>query len=338
MIETMVEQAPMPVLEPMGTPLPECTMADYARVAAKITWTWPGWLPNGMVTMLAAEQGLGKSNVALFLAQVCAFGGAWPDGQTAVPRGQTVWLETEAAMALHRERAERWGGEAFLHAVRLPQEDPLAETRLDDAEHLANLRRLLFEPAVALLVIDSLSGGHLRDENSGEAGQIVRSLAYLAEETGKPVVVVHHLGKNRFLNPVVTLDRVRGHTSITQYARTLWALDAPDPGDREALRLSVIKNNMIRLPDPLGMRITDRGLTFSRHAPTPPELQSELETAEIFLKTCLGNGQQVAVKEVEEEAEAQGIERRTLRRAKIKLGVKSGKDRFDGQWFWSLPR
>jgi len=338
MSETVVERAPIPVLEPMGTPLPECTMADYARMAAKISWTWTGWLPNGLVTMLAAEQGLGKSSIALHLARVCAFGGAWPDGRPAAPRGQTVWVETEAALALHRERAERWGGEDFLRAIRLPHEDPLAETRLDDPEHLALLRRLLFDPAVALMVIDSLSGGHLRDENSGEAGQIVRALAYIAEETGKPVLVVHHLGKNRFLGPSISLDRVRGHSSITQYARAIWALDAPDPAERETLRLSVIKNNMLRLPTPLGMSIGDAGLTFSPQAPEPPAQHSEMETAEEFLRSCLGDGRKVAGKELEEEAEAQGISKGTLRRAKIKLGVKSEKVKYDSPWLWCLPR
>jgi hypothetical protein len=61
--------------------------------------------------------------------------------------------------------------------------------------------------------------------------------------------------------------------------------------------------------------------------------------AEEFLMAKLAHGP-VSKKEVEEEAEAQDISvKGALKRAKIKLQIKTWKERgkVDGDWFWELP-
>ncbi len=47
----------------------------------EIAWLWPGWLPRGMLTVLASNAGDGKSAIALEIARrVMVGGGSWPDG------------------------------------------------------------------------------------------------------------------------------------------------------------------------------------------------------------------------------------------------------------------
>ena len=55
-----------------------------------------------------------------------------------------------------------------------------------------------------------------------------------------------------------------------------------------------------------------------------------------FLQEILANGP-VNAKEAEEEAEANGISERTLRRARMTLGIKVAKDGYQGPWMWKLP-
>ena len=55
-----------------------------------------------------------------------------------------------------------------------------------------------------------------------------------------------------------------------------------------------------------------------------------------FLQNELAAGPRAA-KELTEMAEANDISKRTLKRAKSKLGVITAKDGLDGGWTWRLP-
>jgi putative DNA primase/helicase len=62
-----------------------------------------------------------------------------------------------------------------------------------------------------------------------------------------------------------------------------------------------------------------------------------LREATEFLQERLANGPG-KVKEITEEAEANGITSATLRRAKRELGIKSHKGKsVDAEWLWELP-
>jgi putative DNA primase/helicase len=62
-----------------------------------------------------------------------------------------------------------------------------------------------------------------------------------------------------------------------------------------------------------------------------------MHQAEEFLRDLIGNGP-VPAEEGEEKAEAAGITKRTLARARKKVGVIAKKDNvFQGRWTWRLP-
>jgi len=176
--------APRPVLEPMGQALPEYTLADYAALTA-------GDLLD--MAELAAER--------LCDAAGGGAGGGQVERGAAPGEGLRLRRRLTGRDAGRPAREDGVGGDgggdvaaprargalgrrcaALLRAIRLLLENPLAEMRLDDAEHLVLMGRLLADLAMALLVIDSLSSGHTRDENSGETGVIVKALARLAQE------------------------------------------------------------------------------------------------------------------------------------------------------------
>ena len=43
------------------------SLAEMKRSFADVRWLWPGWIPRGMVTLLGAAPGMGKSLFALDL-------------------------------------------------------------------------------------------------------------------------------------------------------------------------------------------------------------------------------------------------------------------------------
>jgi hypothetical protein len=62
------------------------------------------------------------------------------------------------------------------------------------------------------------------------------------------------------------------------------------------------------------------------------ENEGKLEAAEEFIKEVLTPGEHVSVNEFNKQAEALGISKRTLGRARAKLGVKALKGAFAGGW------
>jgi hypothetical protein len=171
-------------------------------------------------------------------------------------------------------------------------------------------------------------------------------LRAFAEATGVAVVLIRHLNKSGGVNP---LHRGGGSIGIIGAARSgiLLAADPDDPGRRV---LAAVKSNFAATPRSIGLQLVVAPssphplvswLGPSNHtaasllaSPADSEERGALQDAEEFLRERLSAGEVPALL-VEEEAGKRGISKRTLRRAKVRLGVQSYRDR--EKWVWRLP-
>jgi len=146
----------------------------------------------------------------------------------------------------------------------------------------------------------------------------------------------HHIRKRGIFDveDIITLDRIRGISSILQYCRTIWAIDIPNQLDKDNKRISSLKNNLGKLPEPLGLYIDDIGVIHFGDAPYIKHNETVTEKAIDLLKSLLTKGP-VPSKKVEQEFIDAGISFATMNRAKEKLGVVSVREK-EG-WKWSLP-
>lgn len=328
-----------PEQEPANPP-PFRSLADIAEIQDGVQWAWPGFIPCGFVTAIVAAPGVGKSLLALELARRVAAGECWPDGTEleggGAREGKVLLCESEGRLALTLQRAKAWG--VTLSNLVLPLfENPLESVRLTDPEHKRLIRQEALRDEVSLIVFDSFSAGFAGDENTNAALAPMQWLSELATETGKPLLLIHHLRKKGRGDAAarVTLDDVRGHSSITQTPVVFIALSKPDPEQKDARRLEVIKNNLAVEPEPLGIVIGEGGrITFTETAPEIPRTQTKEQEAIDFLLELLASG---ALPEaaISEQADRAGINGRTLRRAKKRLGLVSIKDG-SGGWKWGL--
>lgn len=314
------------------------TLADLAGQLGEIEWTWPGWLPRGFVTLLAAEQDSGKSLFALWgIARSILLGDAWPDGQWPDHNAKTakvLWCEAEAAQQLLLERA----GKAGLPFVRIifPTDDPFRTIQLDNPLDVAELRETVSIHKPAILIYDALSGAHNKRENSSdEMLPVVRSLSDLARDFNIPALLVHHVGKC-IENGEISLRSIRGASAITQLARVVMALEKLD--DLGWLRLRAIKCNIGRKPEPIGVRILESGLEYgAAPKPRPKQPESATEKAKKFLLDQLSDGPQESCGLIEAGVGA-GFAKRTLERAKEELELVAFKQGFgkEGVWMWTI--
>lgn len=144
LLEAAQDFAPVPLLVPV----------DVARVLSEPSepprFVWDGYLPRGVVAMLGAHGGTGKSTIALMLAVAVAAGRGELLGVACEP-GRVVFASLEDSAAVVRHRLHKictaWGIEPHALAQRLSIVDGTSEPELfastgrDGGQHHARLCR-----------------------------------------------------------------------------------------------------------------------------------------------------------------------------------------------------
>ncbi|MCE5209882.1 MAG: AAA family ATPase [Chloroflexi bacterium] len=308
------------------------TWADIENQIGPITFDWKPWLPAGLLSIVASDAGIGKSALALRLAGCYTDNLPWPDGTSYLPTGGTVlWCEAEAAQAVNFNRAKKWN--LSLNRIITPFTDGLLDVNLDNKIHMAIVTEKAMLPGVRFIVVDSLSGSNNRKEKDSEIKQVTEFLARLARDSEKPILLTHHLRKRGLMDgDTVNLDQVRGSSAIVQAARVVWALDKPNRNSSK-IRLSMIKNNLTRFADPIGLEITEDGVTFG-DAPSEPKDETVTDRAADLLIALLSRGP-LPQSEIEQEFKGAGISNATMYRAKNKLHIVSKRE--GTRWLWGLP-
>mgnify|MGYP003376638554 CR=1 FL=1 len=306
--------------------------AEAETLIGEITWSWPGWMPNGLLTMLVSESGKGKSALALRIAACFIRGDCWPDGsQFTGETGKVIWCESEGALSVNVDRARKAG--VPFEKMLSPLADPLEEFSIDRPEHVERLRAMAARPDVRCIILDSLSGATQQDENSSAMLHSVKKLASIAAESGKAFLLLHHLNKGLSDGDGVHQRQIRGSSAIIQTARVVWAIDAPDDTDETHRRLSMVKNNLAAYAPPVGFRIAEGGITFTGDAPKRRSTDTVKDLAANFLLDILASGP-VPSSEVERQATERGISPNAIARAKKEIDADS--ERRDGRWITYL--
>lgn len=321
-------------------PVESRTIGEIRLAYGDVLWAWPGRIPCGHLTLIAGPQDSGKSWFAAYLAAVeTGHIEHWPDGTpyagqpgTGLP-AKVLLVETEEMRGAYAERLERMGvGDHWV--IVGPGGDYDIPDLLKQADSIERLAR---DEAVGMIIVDSLSGGHTIKEESAVMRQLLKRYARMAATLKIPIVLVHHTRKRRELESTkVTLDRVRGSTTITQFCRSVLALYRLDENDQSGpVRVESIKSTFCQSAEALGFTIGDDGLTFV-DAPEPVRIESQMDKACDLLKALLTDGPMLST-ELMDEAAGAGISRATLYRAKDNIGVVARRDGKARKWSWALP-
>lgn len=298
-----------------------CDWKDLLPHYGDIEWVWKDWLPRGMVSILAAETGIGKTACAMGLAGVLtAPGEEWPDGLPGPEQPErVVFIETENRTHLLLQRLWGWGLEGFELVRQLPRADRGGIDIAAPAQQQA-IAKAVKRTGARLLIIDSLSAGHRLDENSKQMKRLLLDLCRLAQEANVALLAIHHLRKRRGNESTSTnLDRLRGSTTIAQLAVVTLTLERPDPGSR-TLALRQIKNNVAPEQPPVGMQITQDGVVWTEAPEGAEDKGSALERARDFVLGALEDGPVESIVLYERGAK-HNLSRSTVYRAVKSLGL-----------------
>jgi hypothetical protein len=301
-----------------------------------VRWLWPGWLPRGLTSLLAAAPGTGKSYLALELARCLIAGTPFPDGAPVPQSGPVLFVDAENTPTIHKQRLSVWPAELLDQLYFML---PMSGRFAIDLNTLADRDRLsdmVWALRPLLVIVDSYGSVVGRGENVKENVQdMLAFFNQLAKEFDCSVLLVHHLRKaravpRRRVRPL-TLDAIRGSSHITAIARQIWALQfvpvGPEPRADDPRRLWVLKSNVGAPPPPLGVTFSPHPdhpdvaqLTFG-DAPQPYKPPTRVdECAQWLLELLAASQEPLRRGEILERARDAGFNNSLLYRARRQLG------------------
>ena len=242
-----------------------------------------GVLPTGKVGLLAAPGGMGKSSALVWLAISVATGRPW-FGLTLPKPGRVVLVLAEestadvarklhfSAQSLKLSEEEEGMAEQNICSLGAAGRDVVLLRRDPSGSHYASTfaEQLLIElnqfgPLRAIL-LDPLSRfAHAEAEtDASTATRMVEALERMTALPGNPAVIVAHhsrkMGRERSgEGAAMTGDDIRGSSALRDGVRWAAVLDPHDAregdarlpnGAHGAVRLSVVKSNVGRIPTP----------------------------------------------------------------------------------------
>ena len=297
------------------------TMSEVRNYFGDVKWSWYHHIPNGHVTMFVGPQGVGKSYLMAYLIAVLTGSKKnWPDEQPYTGKtGKVLLVETEQMRGEYVTRMTNFKVKDDRVLFPIEEKDDPTYT-VDLITDMNLVEASAKNNNCVAVIIDSLSGGHDLDEKSDNMRKILKILGTMAGRIQKPVIVAHHPRKKSYKeSPRVTLDRVRGSSTITQFCRSVIGMYRLSEDQTSVVRVEVIKASFCKPPEPFGFEIDENGLIFCE-APKVAKSMTATDVASEFLMEILANGP-VKIKTIRAQSEDEGITTYALYTAKNRLGV-----------------
>jgi hypothetical protein len=244
-------------LQEIGAELPETS------------WFWQAWIPRGLLTLLAAWPGVGKTYLALDLARRVVANLPAPDESAfELETGRVVYVDAEDFLPDIYERATAWGMNLDqFYPIRRPPRDLID---ISQPEYQDPLIDMCFDLRPDLVIVDSLSSVNAKGENNIEDVRDVLSFfVEVASAFEVALLLIHHLRKpNKGVTQPVTMHDLRGSGHLVAMARSILGIDIIKTGPEEDFngprQLKVVKKNRGKYPQPLSIQYHD--------SPTNPDV------------------------------------------------------------------
>lgn len=305
------------------------TLSDFTE--EEPSWLVEGWIPEGQITLLAADGGTGKTTLwcnlvaALSSGRPCLLDS--PDVKREPLKVAFFSTEDSVKKKLKRQLRQAGANEGNILTTDFSSGggDALRELKLGSDR----LREVIASFRPALCVFDPIQGFLPSRVNMGSRNEMrdcMAPLIALGEEFGTAFFIVCHTNKRMGASD---RSRLADSADLWDVARSVLMMGyTGEPGQRY---LSHEKNNYADRQETLllsfgeGGQLVKEGTTWKRDREFMQEAVTQRsapqrEECKAFLLEKLGeHGNSMASKELENLAKAAGYSRATIRRAKDEL-------------------
>jgi DNA polymerase len=333
-----------------------------------VEWWWKNRFARGKIALIAGMPDMGKGQILAFIVAAITAQLRLPCKEGVAPQGRVIWLNAEDGTA-DTVKPRLIAAGADINRVRFIKafKEGDATRTFSLVTDLDLLRQMIEEMGdVVLIVIDPITAylgvGKVDNRQGSDVRGVLTPFKELLEELRVGAVGITHFNKKDDVKSA--LLRILDSVSYVAAARHVYAV-LKDPEDKDSRLFLKAKNNLGDDADTKGLRYgfstkevgyDDRlkteiiapfvvwhsehvDLTADEALAAAGDHYEAGETAKDFLLKRLASGPVLAT-EILEEAKANDIAVRTLKRAKKKLGIDSVRqDPGDNKspWVWALP-
>ena len=228
-----------------------------------ITWLWENRIPQGKITLLEGDPGMGKSLLAIDIAAHVSTCRTMPGDCTGKIGSVILIAPEDGAADTIKPRVAAAGGHLsrihLLNTVECLDINDVKKLKLYQksfslAKNLFDLEQTIIQTKAILVILDPLTAvlGHNIDSSRDQGiREIFTPLAFLAESTNCAFLIVRHLKKGTSDN---LLYRGAGAIGIIAAARTCLTIFY-DPADEKKRVLAVTKSNLAEPPKNLSYQV-----------------------------------------------------------------------------------
>lgn len=238
-------------------------------------WRLEGWLPEGTVTLLSANGGVGKSNLSLQLGVALTQGKPFMNLQTASSKVLVLSGEDEAR-TVHFRVANICADQGLqMHELRnrlvvydLTQTDCVLWRDGHATERMQWLADTAVRTKAQVIVIDNASDVFADNENDRTAVRgFMRALNLIAHVTGAAVLLLAHVDKASVRSGagMDSMTTFSGSTAWNNSARSRWAMYR----DEQTIVLRHEKCNLGPLQDQIELEFDNTSKTFKPFGTIP---------------------------------------------------------------------
>lgn len=266
-------------------------------------WRLEGWLPEGTVTLLSANGGVGKSNLSLQLGVALATGAKFMDIDTKPSRVLVLSGEDEARTVHFRVAnicrdmgVDMRDLAGRMDVYDLTQQDCVLWRDGHPTERMQWLADMAVRTRAEVIVIDNASDVFADNENDRTTVRgFMRALALIAHVTRAAVLLLAHVDKAsvRMGAGQDTNSTFSGSTAWNNSARSRWAMVR----DGQAVTLRHEKCNLGPLQDELRFEFDQAAKVFKRFGTIPGAAAAA---------ALVRNGQRAAILRLLADAEKAG--------------------------------
>ena len=310
----------------------------------KIDWLLYPFIPFGKVTIVQGDPGEGKTTMVLQIIAKLTKGEAVLPSGSDEPALEEKTMDLEPVNVIY-QTAEDGLGDTIKPRLLSAGADCSRVMVIDDNDQAltmmdARLEEAIIQTKARLVVLDPIQGFLGTDVDMHRANEIrplMKRVAVLAEKYHCAIILIGHMNKNSngkssyrglgsidfqaAARSVLIVGRIKDEPEVRVVCHTKSSL-APE-GKAIAFRLD--KNNGFEW-------IGEYDISADELLNGEGKGQKTRKAKEFLLEILADGG--MAQKKIEEEAEKLGIKKKTLRNAKMELGIDSVKR--GNQWYWML--
>lgn len=273
-------------------------------------WLVNGWIPKGIVLLLHAMGGVGKSLMIYELIECIAKGQPWNGYQ--ISKGRVLILQSDEPVVVTRER---------MQIRQLTNHHPVEVVPGWQVENIARLEAYLKKyqesgDPVSFCMIDSVTSinrNTLISENDTEYARFMLQLNDLGDRYGCTFCVIHHSNSE---------GESRGTKALYNSASEVWGLLLTDERSGDRI-LRVQKTRMGRPPGRYAFKFDEDTFTFEYLGREGSESEEESIHTEKRIELWLNEDERQGVRfEVEEIAHHLSLNKNTIRRVLKEMWAK----------------